>query len=136
MKTLKLSNDRLQLMIDRHLEQRYTTCIFQRKTGEIKMRDPKIGEVKITISEKGECEVSAILPETETHAWKILASGLWALLLSCIGFVFIHPVVVLLLCGGIVLFWALRKMKRKMREEQKVMIFAREVALFLESKLN
>ncbi len=134
MKAIKLSNDRLQLMVERSLEQRYNKCIYNRERGKIAMRDPKVGELLIEIGDEG-CKVEPQVQNSQLSAWKILGLGLLGLMLASLGIAFFPPILVMIIAGGIILAWSLRRLQRIMKKQQQVMTFAKEVSLYLEHRL-
>ena len=133
MKKVGFGIDRLQLMVERTLEDKFTECLYERKLGEIKMRDPKVGEVKVKVSVEG-CEVDAKV--SNQAIWKVMAYSFLAFLMASFGFIFFHPFIVMMVSATLILSIAINKVLKIMKAQQKLMHFAQKVSHHLEVSLN
>lgn len=133
MKKVEFGIDRLQLMVERTLEDEFTDCLYERKQGEIKMRDPKIGVVKVKVSTEG-CEVDASV--SNEGVWKVLGYSFLSFFIASFGFIFFHPFLVMMLSATLILSIAVHKILKIMKAQQKLVHFAQKVSHHLETSLN
>jgi hypothetical protein len=131
-KKIAFGMDRLQLMVERVLEDRYEKCLYERKPGEILMRDPKVGTVKVKVALDG-CQVAPIV--SNAGIWRVWAWSCALLLVLGLIVVAIQPLMFLLL-GTSVVSVAMRRVWELMKQQQRVEHFALQVAYHLEHSLQ